>query len=246
MSRPLILALVFMTRIPVPVSFEPRPEDWGRSVVFFPLVGLLIGLLMAGLYQLFPYADPHVLAVVLVTVWVLTTGGLHLDGLADLADAWVGGSGDREKTLAIMKDSRSGPMAVMALILVLLGKFTTLAVIAGQGAWELLLLIPVLGRSAILLMLITTPYVRPQGIGVAHADYLPRVLCTLLLILVGVATAIMLEWDGIALLALLGMGLIGLRQLLLDRLGGITGDTLGATCELAETMSLMFLVLLAS
>lgn len=246
MSRALALALVFMTRIPVPVRFQPRPQDWGRSVLFFPLVGLVIGLLMTGLYELFPYADPNVLAALLITVWALFTGGLHLDGLADLADAWVGGSGDREKTLAIMKDSRSGPMAVMAMILVLLGKFAALAVIVEQGAWELLLLIPVLGRSAILLMLISTPYVRPQGIGIAHADHLPRVLCIFLLLLVAIATTIVLVWDGFALLALLGIGFIGLRRLLLDRLGGITGDILGATCELTETVSLMFLVLVAS
>lgn len=246
MSRALALALVFMTRIPVPLRFRPRPEDWGRSVLFFPAVGLVIGMLMGAVYASFPHADPGVLAALLVTVWVLCTGGLHLDGLADSADAWVGGAGDREKTLAIMKDPRSGPMAVMAVVLVLLGKWAALAVIVEQGAWELLLLAPIWGRAAILLMLITTPYVRPQGIGVAHAGHLPRMPCICLLLFIAAASVLVLVWDGMALLALLGLVLVGLRQLLLDRLGGITGDTLGATCELVETLSLMFLVLLAS
>jgi len=246
MIRPFVLALVFLTRIPVPVWFRPQPEEWGRSVFFFPWVGLVIGLMMASLYALFPYADPGVLAALLLTIWVLTTGGLHLDGLADAADAWAGGAGDRDRILAIMKDPRSGPMAVVVTVLVLLAKFATLQVVVEYGAWKVLLWVPVLGRAAILLMLITTPYVRPYGIGMDHAGYLPRIPCIGILLVIAVVTVLELRWDGTALLSALGIGFILLRQELLKRLGGTTGDTLGASCELIEAATLVILVLLIS
>ncbi|NJN48049.1 MAG: adenosylcobinamide-GDP ribazoletransferase, partial [Candidatus Competibacteraceae bacterium] len=172
MNRAFTLALVFLTRIPVPVRFTPQAEDWGRSVLYFPLVGLVIGAALVALYAVFHHLlDPGVLAVLLLTVWTLATGGLHLDGLADAADAWIGGFGDREKTLAIMKDPRSGPIAIVVVVLVLLAKFAALQTVVQNGAWGALLWAPVLGRAFILLMLITTPYVRPEGVATAHAEY---------------------------------------------------------------------------
>lgn len=83
----------------------------------------------------------------LQAVWVGLSGGLHLDGLADTADAWIGGHADRQRTLEIMKDPRSGPIAVVVLLLVLLLKFAALVVLLGQGAWAGLLLAPWLGRA---------------------------------------------------------------------------------------------------
>jgi hypothetical protein len=110
-----------------------------------------------------------VLAALVLAVWVLLTGGLHLDGLADTADAWIGGQGDRDRTLAIMKDPRSGPMAVVIIVLVLLSKFAALQVLLAGDARTVLLLTPMLGRTVIVLLLITTPYVRPEGLGAAYA-----------------------------------------------------------------------------
>lgn len=244
MRRGLSLALVFLTRIPVPVDFEPGPKDWGESVFFFPWVGLIIGLLMAVLCALLRGADAGLVAALSLIVWALTTGGLHLDGLADAADAWIGGFGDREKSLAIMKDPRSGPMAIMVMILVLLTKYAALKAAIEQDAWEGIIGAPVLGRAAILLMLLTTPYVRPEGIGIAHADYLPRRACKLLLLVIMAVAVWQLDWwSAVALFSLLGAGFIGLRKLLLGRLGGATGDTLGATCELTEAFALVVFAL---
>ncbi|MEZ5584035.1 MAG: adenosylcobinamide-GDP ribazoletransferase [Candidatus Competibacteraceae bacterium] len=237
--RAFILALVFLTRIPVPVRFTPQAEDWGRSVLYFPLVGLVIGIALVALYAVFhQLLEPGVLAVLLLAVWALATGGLHLDGLADAADAWIGGFGDREKTLAIMKDPRSGPIAIVVVVLVLLTKFAALQTAVQHAVWGALLWAPVLGRAFILLMLITTPYVRPEGVAKAHADYLPRLACQRLLIVISVV--LLVWWSGHALvvLVLLGVGFMALRYLLLQRLGGATGDTLGATCELTEALGL--------
>jgi adenosylcobinamide-GDP ribazoletransferase len=246
MIRAFALALQLLTRLPVPSSScPPRPEELGLSVLFFPVVGLLVGALLAGLHTALWLVDPGVLAALVLAAWVLLTGGLHLDGLADTADAWIGGQGDRDRTLAIMKDSRSGPLAIVAIVLVLLAKFAALQALLAGDARVILLLAPVLGRAIILLLLITTPYVRPDGLGAPYAHYLPRLSCGLLVLLIAAATVALLEWQGGALLAALGVGFFGWRHELMARLGGATGDTLGATCELAETIALLTPVLLA-
>ncbi|MDG4552751.1 MAG: adenosylcobinamide-GDP ribazoletransferase [Candidatus Competibacter sp.] len=243
--RAFALALQLLTRLPIPSSAAPpRPEELGLSVLFFPAVGLLIGALLAGLHSTLWLIDPGVLAALVLAVWVLLTGGLHLDGLADTADAWIGGHGDRDRTLAIMKDPRSGPMAVVVIVLVLLTKFATLQVLLAGDARTLLLLAPVLGRSVVVLLLVTTPYVRPEGLGTPYADYLPRLSCSVLVLLVALATVGLLDWTGGVLLGVLAGGFFGLRHWLLARLGGATGDTLGAACELAETAALLIPALL--
>jgi adenosylcobinamide-GDP ribazoletransferase len=246
--RALGLALQLLTRLPVPSSpAPPRPEDLGLAVLFFPGVGLLIGVLLVGLSGALDTVDPGVLAALVLAVWVLLTGGLHLDGLADTADAWIGGQGDRERTLALMKDPRSGPAAIVAIVLVLLAKFAALqALLAGGEALYPLLLAPVLGRTVIVLLLLATPYVRPAGLGTPYAQYLPRLSGGVLVVLIAVGVVILLGWHGGAVLAVLGVGFLGFRYWLLTRLGGATGDTLGAACELTETAVLLGMVVLVA
>lgn len=246
MIRAFALALQLLTRLPIPSSgAAPRPEQLGRSVLWFPVVGLLIGALLAGLHLALGRIDFGVLAALLLAVWVLVTGGLHLDGLADSADAWIGGQGDRDRTLMIMKDPRSGPIAIVTIVLVLINKFAALQMLLVGDACIALLLAPVLGRTVIVMLLITTPYVRPGGLGAPYANALPRLSCSLLTLLIAVLTIALLKGQGIILIAMLGLGFIGLRHGLIARLGGATGDTLGAACELAETAALITLAVMA-
>jgi adenosylcobinamide-GDP ribazoletransferase len=246
MIRALALALQLLTRLPVPsLNTPPQPRELGLSVLFFPAVGLLIGALLAGMHTALWLVDPGVLAALVLMVWVLLTGGLHLDGLADTADAWIGGQGDRERTLLIMKDSRSGPMAIVVIVLLLLTKFAALQVLLAGDAGFVLLLAPVLGRTMIVLLLITTPYVRPDGLGSPYANYLPRWSCGVLVLVIAATIVALLEVLGGVLLVILGVGFAGLRHSLMNRLGGVTGDTLGAVCELTEMIALLVPVLLA-
>lgn len=247
MIRAVILALQLLTRLPIPsLATPPQPRELGLSVLFFPGVGLLIGALLAGMHTALWLIDPGVLAALALTVWVLLTGGLHLDGLADTTDAWVGGQGDRERTMAIMKDPRSGPMAIVVIVLLLLTKFAALQVLLAGDAVFVLLLAPVLGRTVIVLLLITTPYVRPDGLGSPYANYLPRRSCGVLVLLIAAVTVVLLEGIGGVLLAVLSIGFIGLRHSLMMRLGGMTGDTLGAVCELTEAVVLLVPALLVN
>lgn len=237
-----LLALQFLTCLPVSLKAAPGPADWGRSALAYPLVGLLIGLLLAGLQQLVGHADPLLQAALLTATWALITGGLHLDGLADSADAWVGGHGDRERTMTIMKDPRSGPAAVSTLVLVLLLKFVALAALVKAGAWPALLLAPVLGRLALVALLLGTPYVRPGGMGSAISAHLPRAAAVLALLLVA-AGALVTGMAGALALAAAAVAWLGLRWMMMRRLGGMTGDTLGAAVELTEVAVLVALAL---
>ncbi len=245
MIRAFVLALQLLTRLPVPLpGSPPQPQELGLSVLFFPAVGLGIGALLAGLHTILWPTDPGVLAGLILAVWVLLTGGLHLDGLADTADAWIGGQGDRDRTLAIMKDPRSGPVAIVVIVLILLNKFAALESLLAGDARTVLLLAPVLGRAVIVLLLITAPYIRSGGLGTPYAQYLPRSSCGALLLLIAAAVVALLGWQGGVLLGVLGVGFLGMRRWLLSRLGGVTGDTLGAVCEVAETAVLLVSALL--
>lgn len=237
------LAVQFLTRLPTPRELEFDAATRGFSVLFYPLVGLLLGALFALVHWPLATADAGLEAALLLLVWVLLTGGLHLDGLADSADAWLGSHGDRERALAIMKDPHTGSVGVAAVALVLLIKFAALSALLWESAWEALIVAPVLGRTALVAILLTTPYVRPNGIGAEHAAHLPRIAAALVLVVTGVAVIAWLEWDGLWLLAVVAAAIYGLRFLMLRRLGGTTGDTLGASCEIVEATVLVTLAL---
>lgn len=235
--RGLAIAFGFLTRLPVP-RIEPLPGTLAGSLKWYPLVGLVLGTLLAGAATLLSgvlHALP-VAAIVLVA-WVALTGALHLDGLADSADAWIGGLGDRARTLAIMKDPRSGPAGVVSLVLVLLLKFSALATLADP--W-LLLLPPLLGRSAIVAWFLTTPYVRAGGLGDPLRGA-PAVGCRVAIVL-AVSTSLVFGTAGVfALAAAVATGWLW-RRAVVRRLGGFTGDTAGALVELVEAATLIVLV----
>lgn len=230
------IALQFLSCLPIRLPGMPQPRELGRSLLFYPLVGLLFGGLLWGLDALLSGAPLLLHAALLLTAWVMLSGGLHLDGLADSADAWLGGFGDRERTLLIMKDPRSGPIAVVTLVLVLLLKFCALLALIEQQHSVALIVAPLLGRSALLGLFLTTPYVRPGGLGQALADHLPRTAGWQVLGLSALACLLLAGIDGLWMLLLAGLGFVWLRQLMLRRLGGTTGDTAGALLELLEVL----------
>ena len=242
LPMPLLIALQFLTRLPIRLPYMPEPEQLGRSLLWYPLVGLLLGILLAALaWALGGVATPLAAALVLA-LWVLASGGLHLDGLADTADAWVGGLGDPQRTLAIMKDPCCGPMAVVTLVLVLLLKFVALWALLDAGRWPVLLLAPLLGRSALLLLFLGTTYVRRGGLGSAMAEYLPARAGWRVLLAAGLA-CLLGGWSGVLALGVALVAFALCRRALLRRIGGTTGDTAGAVLELVECAVLVAVAL---
>ncbi|WLI10988.1 MULTISPECIES: adenosylcobinamide-GDP ribazoletransferase [Pseudomonas] len=241
---PFWIALQFLSSLPIRLPGMPTPEELGRSLLFYPLVGLLFGAILWGLNWLLLGTPLLLHAALLLSIWVVLSGALHLDGLADSADAWLGGYGDRERTLTIMKDPRSGPIAVVTLVLVLLLKFAALLALIEQQHSVVLIIAPLISRSALLSLFLSTPYVRPGGLGQALADHLPRLAGKQVLAISAVACVLMAGLSGLWALALAAVVFVWLRQVMVRRLGGTTGDTAGALLELLEVAVLVGLAML--
>jgi len=240
---PFWIALQFLSSLPIRLPGMPTPQELGRSLLFYPLVGLLFGAILWALNWLLLGTPMLLHAALMLTVWVLLSGGLHLDGLADSADAWLGGFGDRERTLTIMKDPRSGPIAVVTLVLVLLLKFAALLALIEQQHSLFLIIVPLIGRGAMLGLFLTTPYVRAGGLGQALADHLPRTAGKQVLGVSALTCVLIAGLSGVWALVLAAGVFIWLRQVMLRRLGGTTGDTAGALLELLEMAVLVGLAL---
>lgn len=237
----LLIALQFLTRIPVNYRLTDNAAALGRSVLYYPLVGFVIGVILSFLALLLSGTPDMVAAAVVLSAWVLLTGGLHLDGLADCADAWVGGLGNPQRSLRIMKDPASGPIAVLVLLLLLLVKFTALFVLIQQNNLIPLMLAPLLGRCAILLLMLSTPYVSPKGMAEKLLDNLPYGEARTVVVISLAFAGLFMGWANV----LLAFGLLlWIRYLALQRLGGVTGDVYGAAVELIETAGLLAVVLL--
>lgn len=238
--RALLIALQFLTILPVRLQGEFSEQEMGRSLLFYPIVGLLIGIVLSLFCWCLTSQSPMVSAILVLTVWVTITGALHLDGLADSADAWLGGIGDKAKTLSIMKDPAAGPIAVVTIVLVLLIKLVMLTVLLGQQNWWALIWSVILARTALPLLFLTTDYVRPHGLGSILKQQQSALHTRRLMLAVAV-----LALFSIGLIALL-FGLVVfllLRYLMERRLNGFTGDTAGAMVELLEAALLIFFVL---
>lgn len=236
--RPLLIALQFLTRLPVRLPGPPDERDIGRSLIYYPLVGLLLGLVLAALAGALRDTAPLLGAALLLTAWVVMTGGLHLDGLADSADAWIGGQGSRERSLAIMKDPCCGPAGVVALTLVLLLKLASLETLVAQHQALPLVLAPLIARTSIPALFLSTPYVRPGGFGEALARC-PRWPAAAVVAVAVAAIALAAGRSGLWPLASALVTFIALRALMLRRLGGTTGDTAGALIEIIEASTLV-------
>jgi adenosylcobinamide-GDP ribazoletransferase len=236
--RPLLIALQFLTLLPIKRQL-PEEAEHGRSLLYYPLVGLLLGLLLAAGSWLCNGLSELLSAALLLTLWVGLTGGLHLDGLADSADAWLGGYGNRQRTLDIMQDPRSGPIAVVTLVLLLLLKFSALQSLLAQGAIGLLVVAPLIGRTALVALLLTTPYVRPQGLGSRLTKEMPRRASLAVILLTILLVIVWLDSNGVLLLLVSALVFWLLRRLMMKRIDGTTGDTAGALLEIVETTTLL-------
>ena len=228
----LLAAARFLTVVPVP---RPSTIEVRESLKWFPVVGLLIGIVgvVLALMAAELFAGP--VAAVLVLVYLAAISGcLHLDGLADTADGLMGG-GDRSSALTIMRDSRIGAMGVVAVVSALALKGAALFSLAPGALWQGALVLPLAGRSALLLSMWMLPYARPEGgLGADFCAQVEKWEVGGSIALLGLVALVAAGMRGLA-AAAISMGVtVGFSRYLRRRLQGATGDTLGAACEIAE------------
>src|SRR6185369_6040237 len=165
-----LIAMQFLTIIPLPFDTRCQKEDLGRAAACFPLVGLTIGGLLVGVNWLIaPWLNRSLCAALLITVLAAITGALHLDGLADVCDG-LAARGSRERFLAIMKDSHVGAVGAVGLVLGLLLKWQALAAVPFELKWQALLLFPTLARFGQALALTGARHARQDGLGAAFVQ----------------------------------------------------------------------------
>jgi adenosylcobinamide-GDP ribazoletransferase len=237
--KAVVAAFAFLTRLPV-WRGPLRDVDLGRSVSFFPLVGLVLGFALTGLAAaLADNLAPWLIAVLLATLLAALTGALHLDGFADVFDALGGGRGDRARMLEIMRDSRIGAQGAAALTLLLIAKVAALAQIAERRDLVSLLVFPTVARWLAALLVVLFPYARPEGLGRAFSGEAGRAQVA---IATGIAAAAIGVLGTSLILPTLGTAAVvfGFAFWLYRRLGGLTGDVYGAAIELGE-VSMLFL-----
>lgn len=230
-----LLLLQFMTRIPVPLKIEYSPKIIGQAVKLFPLVGVLIGaILVATYFALTPFIDnPLVVALVIVLVDLLLTGGLHVDGLADTFDGLFSYR-DRERILEIMKDSRVGANGALAMIFYVVAK----VILLGELGWEYLILMPLFARVTTVVHAGFGRYARSEGMGKSIVDETSKqgaLFAFAMALVIGIGlVGLDALWIGVS---VLGFGLVSLHYIQ-KRIDGITGDTMGAALELSSLVVL--------
>lgn len=234
-------ALQFLTVLPTPRNLDSAPAVQGLSLLWYPAVGLLLGVFLSVSALLLPLPF-YLNAVIVVSIWAMVTGGLHLDGLADCADAWLGGLGDRERTLEILKDPLCGSMAVVALVLLLLLKVVAVTALIDVQWAGWLWTIPLIARTSLLVLFLSTPYVRPQGLGEVLAIHFSRVWAKRVVLFVAVVLFFVFPFTlWLAAILVTSLTAFVIRRAALSRLGGFTGDVAGAQVEIIEVVLLILL-----
>ncbi len=229
-------AIGFLTTIPIP-AWAIRSD--GRQVLYFPLVGLFIGCLLCGVDQLLNLADYSELRIIGDVLFLaVISGALHLDGLADTADGFFSHR-PREQILQIMKDSRIGVMGVLALLFCILLKLAGVAGIIHSESLIWLVLAPALGRTAQVMGLVLVGHV-PSEKTLAEQFYQRGSLFLLIFCPLPFAILFYINWAlALASLIIFAILLAGLLLFFKNKIGGITGDTLGAATEIIETVFLL-------
>jgi adenosylcobinamide-GDP ribazoletransferase len=236
MVRAFASAILFLTRVPLP-TMQLDERDFARGAGFFAWVGLSIALPLFAASKLVGALGASLAALITVVLWVLITGGLHLDGLADSIDGLSGGRGDRARTLEIMRDSRIGSHGAVALALVLALKWAALerALVIGQPIW---LMAPVAARFACTLLLLGFPYARTAGLGSPFVG-LPRAPTLITGAGAVAVTAVLLGPLALVPALIACVCAVGVALRMNGLLGGLTGDVYGAAIELAELAALL-------
>ncbi len=248
-----LAALRFLTIIPLPSRREASAEEVGRSTAYFPAVGFIIGLVLAGVNWLLGLFLPSALVnALLLVALVVVSGALHLDGFVDTCDG-VAGHRTVEERWRIMHDSRVGAFGVIGAVLLLLVKYASLNSVPARLLPAALVLMAVVSRWAMVYAIFAYPYARPAGLGKVFKQETSWQRFAVATIVAAVA-AIGLMWcadmarfylAGLASMLGIWVMMLAVAAYLKRKLAGLTGDTYGAISEMAEVGVLILVALLA-
>ena len=232
-----LAALRFLTIVPLTWRCEQDGRFFSAALAWFPVIGLLIGLAAAVLVScLIPFFPPSVSAFAAIILLAGASGCLHLDGLADSSDGLLSAR-TRDRILEIMRDSHTGAMGVIAIVVVLLGKYAALSSLEGSMLICTVIAMPLAGRCAIVLTMACLPYARDgEGLGRLFDASSTR-LTSLWALFFLAAVLIFGEWRMVfAVFIAVLVTVLFFSLWCRSKIGGATGDTLGAVCELTEMM----------
>jgi adenosylcobinamide-GDP ribazoletransferase len=243
-ARRFLLAVQFLTRLRVPSSLAMTEEELGRAAAFFPAVGIIVGSGAAIVFVLTSRVAPFSVAVLLTLIFTaFITNAFHEDGLADTFDG-LGGGWTRERALEIMHDSRVGTYGALALIFLILGKYTFLTALEPRSIWRCLIVAHTAGRWTVLPLCMWLPYARAEGQGKLVARQI-GISALFIGSLTFLLTLPLLPWR-VALGVLVATSIVTALSgfYFRRRLGGITGDCLGAVNQIVELVVYLTALLL--
>jgi adenosylcobinamide-GDP ribazoletransferase len=234
-------ALQFLTIFPTPIRHKVTAKTSGKSLTYFPLVGLILGAILLGLnYVLVMVLPSLIVNALLIIALVILTGAHHLDGFIDTCDGVIASKTKKER-LSIMSDTKVGTFGIVGVILLLLLKYVSLSAAPILPA---LLLMPTLSRWAMVSIIFTFPYAKRYGMGLAFKQGATWQRLTITTVISLVAAVALLKLWGLVLMAALWLIAFGIASYFRSRLGGLTGDNYGAINELGEVLVLLLLVLI--
>lgn len=240
----LLFALQFLTIIPVKIGHIDEKKIAG-ALIYFPVVGLLLGLILSGTDRLLSILrfEQFIINIILVVLLIILTGGLHLDGLADTFDAFLSRK-DKDEKLKIMRDSHIGVMGVLSLFCIILLKIAFLSSISISLKTITLLLMCTLSRWALILPMFLFPYSRNEGKAKVFMQGINFKILTLATIITLGIVVLVWQWKGLFIFGLTAMSTYIIGRFINNKIGGITGDTLGAINELIEVIVLFSICVL--
>lgn len=236
------LMIRFFTRIPIKINNLSEEKDFAKGLPYFPFVGLVIGVFNFLAFYFFSFFGDLLLSVMFwIFANILITGALHIDGLADTCDGLLSYK-DKETMLKIMKDSRIGTNGVIAIFMDILLRLSLMLALSPGIRPYAILISPILGKTVLLILIWVTPYARKDGGigGLFYKDISKKYM------MVGMLSGILMiffiySWRLYLVLALCFIKIFLFRRFAISKIGGMTGDTLGAANEITELSFLLFI-----
>lgn len=234
--------LVFLTRLPV--KFKFKYESKSDNMIFFPLVGLILGgMLLAVSYLANMIFGSHISAILTVLTLVILTGGLHLDGLSDSFDGLFSYR-DKETIILIMKDSRIGAMGLLSVVFAMMLKIAFFEFLIKSGYMLIIPIIPMVGRMSVIMACYKGVPMSKSKMGEPFIGKLSRSkYCGIILFYITLTSVLMYFLFGVKLvianaiaILMLHLIVISIKRFVYEKIDGISGDILGAICEITETI----------